>query len=52
VEALPARQRAAIVLHEVEGQAVAHVAALLGVSPVTVRWHLLAARRRLREVLR
>ena len=52
VEALPPRQRAAIVLHEVEGHAVAHVAALLGVSPITVRWHLLAARRRLREVLR
>lgn len=52
VEALPPRQRAAVVLHEVEGHAVAQVAALLGVSPVTVRWHLLAARRRLREVLR
>lgn len=52
VEALPPRQRAAIVLHEVEGHAVAQVAALLGVSPITVRWHLLAARRRLREVLR
>ena len=52
VEALPPRQRAAIVLHEVEGHAVVHVAALLGVSPVTVRWHLLAARRRLREELR
>ncbi len=52
VEALPPRQRAAIVLHEVEGHAVVHVAALLGVSPITVRWHLLAARRRLREELR
>jgi RNA polymerase sigma-70 factor (ECF subfamily) len=52
VAALPPRQRAAIVLHEVEGHAVAHVAALLGVSPITVRWHLQAARRRLREVLR
>ncbi|HEX5043838.1 MAG TPA: sigma-70 family RNA polymerase sigma factor [Candidatus Polarisedimenticolaceae bacterium] len=52
VAALPPRQRASIVLHEVEGHAVTHVAALLGVSPITVRWHLLAARRRLREVLR
>ena len=52
VAALPPRQRAAIVLHEVEGHAVAQVAALLGVSPITVRWHLHAARRRLREVLR
>jgi len=52
VAALPPRQRAAIVLHEVEGHAVAQVGALLGISPITVRWHLLAARRRLREVLR
>ena len=51
VAALPARQRAVIVLHEVEGHEVAAVAALLGVSAVTVRWHLQAARRRLRAVL-
>jgi len=52
VAALPSRQRASIVLHEVEGHTVVQVAALLGISPITVRWHLLAARRRLREVLR
>lgn len=51
VAALPARQRAVIVLHEVEGHEVASVASLLGVSPVTVRWHLGAARRRLRSLL-
>ncbi|HKQ60598.1 MAG TPA: RNA polymerase sigma factor [Candidatus Polarisedimenticolaceae bacterium] len=51
VAALPARQRAVIVLHEVEGHEVAKVASLLGVSPITVRWHLQAARRRLRAVL-
>ena len=51
VAALPARQRAVIVLHEVEGHAVAQVAALLAVSPITVRWHLQAARRRLRGLL-
>jgi RNA polymerase sigma-70 factor (ECF subfamily) len=52
VAALPARQRAVIVLHEVEGHAVAQVGALLGISAVTVRWHLQAARRRLRGSLR
>jgi RNA polymerase sigma-70 factor (ECF subfamily) len=51
VAALPARQRAVIVLHEVEGHAVASVAVLLGVSPITVRWHLQAACRRLRGFL-
>jgi RNA polymerase sigma-70 factor (ECF subfamily) len=51
VAALPARQRAVIVLHEVEGHEVAGVATLLGVSPITVRWHLQAARRRLRTTL-
>jgi RNA polymerase sigma-70 factor (ECF subfamily) len=51
VAALPPRQRAAVLLHEVEGHEVARVAALLGVSAVTVRWHLLNARRRLRAAL-
>lgn len=51
VAALPARQRAVIVLHEVEGHEVVRVADLLGISPVTVRWHLQAARRRLRGLL-
>jgi RNA polymerase sigma-70 factor (ECF subfamily) len=51
VASLPVRQRAVIVLYEVEGHAVASVAVLLGVSPITVRWHLQAARRRLRGFL-
>jgi RNA polymerase sigma-70 factor (ECF subfamily) len=37
---LPPRRRAAIVLHELDGLGIAEVATLLGVSPVTVRWHL------------
>src|SRR5262249_54079109 len=45
------RRRAVIVLHELEGQAVREVARLLGVAEVTVRWHLLAARRELARVL-
>jgi RNA polymerase sigma factor (sigma-70 family) len=48
---LSPRRRAVIVLHELEGQAVREVARLLGVAEVTVRWHLLAARRELTRVL-
>gem|GEM_PF-1341728 len=48
---LSPRRRAVIVLHELEGQAVRDVARLLGVAAVTVRWHLLAARRELARLL-
>jgi len=42
---LPARRRAAVVLHELEGLPVKEVARVLGVARVTVRWHLMAARK-------
>jgi RNA polymerase sigma-70 factor (ECF subfamily) len=48
---LSPRRRAAIVLHELEGVPVREVARLLGVAEVTVRWHLLAARRDLASLL-
>jgi RNA polymerase sigma-70 factor (ECF subfamily) len=48
---LAPRRRAAVVLHEIEGRPVREVARLLGVTEVTVRWHLLAARRELAKVL-
>ena len=48
---LAPRRRAAIGLHELEGRPVRDVARLLGVTEVTVRWHLLAARRELAKVL-
>jgi RNA polymerase sigma-70 factor (ECF subfamily) len=48
---LAPRRRAAIVLCEIEGRPVREVARLLGVAEVTVRWHLLAARRELARVL-
>ena len=51
LELLSPRRRAVIVLHELEGQPVHDVARLLGVAAVTVRWHLLAARRQLTRVL-
>jgi RNA polymerase sigma-70 factor, ECF subfamily len=48
---LAPRRRAVIVLHELEGRPVREVARLLGVTEVTVRWHLLTARRELAKVL-
>ncbi len=48
---LSPRQRAAIVLHEIEGLPAREVARMLGITEVTVRWHLLAARRELANVL-
>lgn len=48
---LSARRRAVVVLHEIEGVPARQIARLLGVSAVTVRWHLLAARRELAAVL-
>jgi Sigma-70, region 4 len=48
---LPERQRLAVQLIDIEGYGPADVAALLELSPVTVRWHLMAARRKLRRLL-
>jgi len=48
---LSPRRRAAIVLHEIEGVPVREVARLLGIAEVTVRWHLMAARRELAGLL-
>jgi RNA polymerase sigma-70 factor, ECF subfamily len=49
---LDARRRAVVVLHEIEGEPVARIAALLGISAITVRWHLGRARRQLAVLLR
>jgi RNA polymerase sigma-70 factor (ECF subfamily) len=51
VASLRPRRRAVLVLCELEGREVADVAALLGLRQVTVRWHLMAARRQLRRWL-
>ena len=48
---LPERQRLAVQLIDIEGYAPADVATILELSPVTVRWHLMAARRKLRRLL-
>lgn len=51
LELLPDRQRLAVQLIDIEGYGPADVAAVLQLSPVTVRWHLMAARRKLRRLL-
>jgi RNA polymerase sigma-70 factor (ECF subfamily) len=45
LERLPPRRRAVLVLHELEGASVDHIAALLGISVITARWHLSRGRR-------
>jgi RNA polymerase sigma-70 factor (ECF subfamily) len=49
---LPPRRRAAIVLYELEDVSMADIAALLGVSTVTVRWHLSVGRKQLSRIIR
>ena len=49
---LDARRRAVIVLHELEERPIKEVARLLGIAPVTARWHLSKARRQLAAELR
>jgi RNA polymerase sigma factor (sigma-70 family) len=48
---LPPRRRAILVLYELEGAAIPAIARLLGVSAVTVRWHLSVGRREMARVL-
>jgi len=48
---LPPRRRAVVILRELEELPVPEIAALLGVSPITVRWHLAAGLRRLRRLI-
>ena len=48
---LPPRRRAAVVMHELEGLSVGAIASLLGISEITVRWHLSTGKRDLRRAL-
>ena len=45
LERLPLRRRAILVLHELEGLDARAIAALLHITPITVRWHLSRGRR-------
>jgi len=49
---LPPRRRSIVVMHELEGMSPPAIASLLGVSAITVRWHLSAGRRELTRALK
>jgi len=49
---LPPRRRAIVVMYELEGLAIPVIAALLGISVITVRWHLSRGRRDLTGALK
>jgi RNA polymerase sigma-70 factor (ECF subfamily) len=51
LDALPPRRRAALVLYELEGATIPAIARLLGVTAVTVRWHLSAGRRQMAAII-
>jgi RNA polymerase sigma-70 factor (ECF subfamily) len=51
LESLAPRRRAAVVLYELEGVAIPDIATLLGVTAVTVRWHLSRGRRELARAI-
>lgn len=48
---LPPRRRAVVVMHELEDLPISNIASLLGVSAITVRWHLAMGRRDLARAL-
>ena len=49
---LPPRRRAVVVMSEIEGLSIASIASLLGITVITVRWHLSRGRRELARRLR
>jgi RNA polymerase sigma-70 factor (ECF subfamily) len=51
LDALSPRRRAIIVLYEIEGASIPSIAQLLGITSVTVRWHLSVGRRELAHVV-
>jgi RNA polymerase sigma factor (sigma-70 family) len=51
LDVLPPRRRAVIVMHELEGLTVSAIASQLGISAITVRWHLSTGRRQLTRLL-
>jgi RNA polymerase sigma-70 factor, ECF subfamily len=52
LDGLTPRRRAVVVMHELEGLRIAAIASLLGISAITVRWHLSVGRRELARALR
>jgi RNA polymerase sigma-70 factor, ECF subfamily len=52
LDQLPPRRRAILVLYELEGTGIAEISTLLGVAPVTVRWHLSRGRKQMAAFLK
>jgi RNA polymerase sigma-70 factor (ECF subfamily) len=52
LNALPPRRRAIVVMYELEGLAIPAIASLLGISAITVRWHLSMGRHDLARALK
>jgi RNA polymerase sigma-70 factor (ECF subfamily) len=51
LDRLQPRRRAIVVMHELEGMSPAAIAELVGVTVITVRWHLSMGRRDLKQIL-
>jgi RNA polymerase sigma factor (sigma-70 family) len=51
LDTLTPRRRAIVVMHELEGLSISAIAALLGISAITVRWHLSVGRRDLARAI-
>jgi RNA polymerase sigma-70 factor (ECF subfamily) len=51
LQSLPPRRRAILLMYEIEGTTIPAIARLLGVTPVTVRWHLSIGRREMAKAL-
>jgi len=49
---LPTRRRAILVMHELEGLSASEISGLLGITAVTVRWHVAVGRRSLKRLLK
>jgi RNA polymerase sigma factor (sigma-70 family) len=51
LDRLPPRRRAILVLYEIDGTSIQDIARLLGIAPVTVRWHLSRGRAQMSAIL-
>jgi RNA polymerase sigma-70 factor (ECF subfamily) len=51
LDQLAPRRRAILVMYELEGATIPAIARLIGVAPVTVRWHLMMGRREMARAL-
>jgi RNA polymerase sigma factor (sigma-70 family) len=52
LDVLPPRRRAIVVMHELEGLTMSDIASVLGITAITVRWHLSRGRRELASILK